>query len=480
MDYLKCSLTEIIAKLKAGEVTSVELVEACFDRIKATSDLNALNSTYYEESLARAREIDTCRAQGEDVGALGGVPLVIKDNINLVGTKTTCASKFLENFVSPYSATCAEKLIHAGAIIISKANMDEFAMGSSNENSAFGAVKNPVDPTRVPGGSSGGSACTVSACQCFGSLGTDTGGSIREPSSFCGVVGLKPTYGRVSRYGVVAFASSLDQVGPITRTVEDNALLAQIIAGKDKMDMTSADEVVPDFVASTKLGVSGLKIGVAKQFFTSALNPEVKSAIESKIAALVNLGAKVVKVDLPSLDTSLATYYVISSAEAASNLARFDGVKYGVRAEQYSDVVDLYFKSRTEGFGREVKRRIMLGNYVLSSGYFDAFYRKAKRVQKVIRQEFNHVFSECDVLICPTTATTAFKLGEKSNDPVAMYLTDIFTVPVNIAGVPALSMPCGKSSEGLPMGLQIIAKHFDESTIYRVAKAIESTTVEGE
>ena len=479
MNYLDCSLTEIVEKLRAGEVTSVELVEACFERISATSDLNALNSTYREESLARAREIDERRKTGCDVGVLGGVPLVIKDNINLVGTKTTCASKFLENFVSPYTATCAQKLYDAGAIIIAKANMDEFAMGSSNENSAFGAVKNPVDPTRVPGGSSGGSACTVSAKQCFGSLGTDTGGSIREPSSFCGVVGLKPTYGRVSRYGVVAFASSLDQVGPITRTVEDNALLAEIISGKDEMDMTSSAEKVPSFVSEINKGVKGLKIGIAKQFFTEELNSEVRDAIMARVDALVSMGASVVDVDLPSLDTSLATYYILSSAEAASNLARFDGVKYGVRAESYTDVVDLYFKSRTQGFGREVKRRIMLGNYVLSSGYFDAFYRKAKRVQKVIRKEFEDVFNQCDVLICPTTATTAFKLGEKSNDPVAMYLTDIFTVPINIAGVPALSMPCGMSSEGLPMGMQIIAKHFDEATIYRVARAVELSSKEG-
>lgn len=479
MSYLDCSLTEIIEKLRAGEATSVELVEACFDRIAATADLNALNSTYREESLARAREIDERRKANCDVGVLGGVPLVIKDNINLVGTKTTCASKFLENFVSPYTATCAQKLYDAGAIIIAKANMDEFAMGSSNENSAFGAVKNPVDPTRVPGGSSGGSACTVAAKQCFGSLGTDTGGSIREPSSFCGVVGLKPTYGRVSRYGVVAFASSLDQVGPITRTVEDNALLAEIISGRDEMDMTSSAAEVPSFVSEINKGVKGLKIGIAKQFFTEELNSEVRDAIMARVDALVGMGASVVDVDLPSLDTSLATYYILSSAEAASNLARFDGVKYGVRAESYSDVVDLYFKSRTQGFGKEVKRRIMLGNYVLSSGYFDAFYRKAKRVQKVIRKEFEDVFTQCDVLICPTTATTAFKLGEKSNDPVAMYLTDIFTVPINIAGVPALSMPCGVSSEGLPMGMQIIAKHFDEATIYRVARAAELSSKEG-
>lgn len=480
MDFLECSLVEVVEKLEKREVTSVELVEACFARIAATSDLNALNSTYYESSIARAREIDERRAKGEEVGRLGGVPLVIKDNINLVGTRTTCASRFLENFVSPYTATCAQKLYDAGAIIIAKANMDEFAMGSSNENSAFGPVKNPVDPTRVPGGSSGGSACTVASRQCFGSLGTDTGGSIREPSSFCGVVGIKPTYGRVSRYGVVAFASSLDQVGPITRTVADNALLLEIISGKDDMDMTSVAEEHVSFCTELDRGVQGLRIGIAEQFFSDELDSEVGQAIRDKIAALVELGAETVEVKLPSLDASLATYYILSSAEAASNLARFDGVKYGVRAENYRDVVDLYFQSRTRGFGREVKRRIMLGNYVLSSGYFDAFYRKAKRVQKVIRQEFSDVFDQCDILICPTTATTAFRLGEKSNDPVAMYLTDIYTVPINIAGVPALSMPCGVSSSGLPIGMQIIARHFDEGTIYRVAQAVENVCEEGE
>lgn len=474
MDYLDFSLTEIVAKLKAGEVTSTELVTLCFDRIEKTADLNALNSTYREDALRLAAEIDAKRASGEDVGVLAGVPLVLKDNINMVGTRTTCASKFLQNFVSPYTATCAKKLLDAGAIIIAKANMDEFAMGSSNENSAFGPVKNPVDPTRVPGGSSGGSACTVAAKQCYGSLGTDTGGSIREPSSFCGVVGLKPTYGRVSRYGVVAFASSLDQVGPITRTVEDNALLASIIAGKDEFDMTTVDMPVPNYLDGINGGVEGLRIGVAKQFFTSALNSEVSEAIKSAISALEQKGATIIEVDLPSLDTSLATYYILSSAEAASNLARFDGVRYGVRAKEYDDVVDLYFKSRTQGFGKEVKRRIMLGNYVLSSGYFDAFYRKAKRVQKVIRNEFLSVFESCDVLISPTAATTAFRLGEKSNDPVAMYLSDIYTVPVNIAGVPALSMPCGMDKDGLPIGMQIIAKHFDEQTIYRVAKTYEN------
>ncbi len=474
MKYIDYSLSEILDLLNSKKVTAVELVNSCFEQIEATADLNALNSTYKEMALARAKEIDEARTRGEKVGALAGVPIVLKDNINFLGTKTSCASKFLENFVSPYTATCAKKLYDAGAIIIGKANMDEFAMGSSNENSAFGAVKNPVDNTCVPGGSSGGSACSVAAKQCFAALGTDTGGSIREPSSFCGVVGIKPTYGRVSRYGVVAFASSLDQVGPLTRTVRDNATMLNIISGKDEADMTTSNTAVPDFTANLDKGVKGIKIGVAKQFFTDQLSSEVSTTLKNAIEWYRQAGAEIVEVDLPSLDTALAVYYVISSAEAASNLARFDGVKYGRRAPVYKDVVDLYFKSRTQGFGAEVKRRIMLGNYVLSSGYYDAFYRKAKRVQKVIRNEFNKAFESCDVLISPTTATTAFKLGEKSNDCVAMYLTDIFTVPINIAGVPALSMPCGKDSKGLPIGMQIIAKHFNEATIYQVANAFET------
>ncbi|MBQ7977523.1 MAG: Asp-tRNA(Asn)/Glu-tRNA(Gln) amidotransferase subunit GatA [Clostridia bacterium] len=480
MSYLDYSLTEVLALLNQGKVTSEQLVNECFERIEETKDLNALNSTYYDEAIKRAREIDSARKQGDKLGILAGVPIVLKDNINYVGTKTTCASKFLENFVSPYTATCAQKLHDAGAVVIGKANMDEFAMGSSNENSAFGAVKNPVDPTRVPGGSSGGSACTVAAKQCFASLGTDTGGSIREPSSFCGVVGIKPTYGRVSRYGVVAFASSLDQVGAITRTVEDNALMLNVLAGRDEMDMTSADIEVPDYTANLNKGVKGLKIGVAKQFYSDELCDDVKNSLNKVLEWYKSEGAELVEIDLPSLDTALAVYYILSSAEAASNLARFDGVKYGRRAEEYSDVVDLYFKSRTQGFGKEVKRRIMLGNYVLSSGYYDAFYRKAKRVQKVIRNEFVSAFEKCDVLISPTTATPAFKLGEKSNDHVAMYLSDIFTVPVNIAGVPSLSVPCGTSSEGLPIGMQIIGKHFDEATLYQVANAYELAHKEGQ
>ncbi len=473
MDFLDCSMSEVLEYLNSGKVTSQELVKLCFEKIAQTSDLNALNSTYFDMAMEQAKKVDLARQNGEKLGSLAGVPIVLKDNINFKGTKTTCASKFLENFVSPYNATVAQKLYDAGAIVIAKANMDEFAMGSSNENSAFGAVKNPVDTTRVPGGSSGGSAATVASKQCFASLGTDTGGSIREPSSFCGVVGIKPTYGRVSRFGVVAFASSLDQVGPLTRTVRDNAMMLNVIAGRDEMDMTSSTEIVPDFTAQLNAGIKGMKIGIAKQFFTDDLSNEVRNALNSALEWYKSQGAELIEVDLPSLDTALAVYYIISSAEAASNLARFDGVKYGKRAENYTDVVDLYFKSRTQGFGKEVKRRIMLGNYVLSSGYYDAFYRKAKRVQKVIRNEFATALSKCDVLISPTTATPAFKLGEKSNDHVAMYLTDIFTVPINIAGVPALSMPCGKTQEGLPIGMQIIGKHFDEQTIYRVANAFE-------
>lgn len=466
MDYLKCSLYEIRQMLENNEISSVELTKLCLDRINSTQNLNAIISTCEEQAIDAAKKCDQARKKGEKLGPLAGIPVVIKDNINLVGTKTTCASKFLENWISPFNATCAQKLIDAGAVIIGKTNMDEFAMGSSTENSAFGVCRNPVNEDYVPGGSSGGSAATVASFQSFASLGTDTGGSIREPASFCGVVGLKPTYGRVSRFGVVAFASSLDQVGCFTRTVRDSAIMLNVLAGEDKKDMTSAKILVPDYEKSITGSVKGKKIGIAKQFFSDALNNEVRANIEKAIKLYEDNGAEIVDIDLPSLDTALAVYYIISSAEAASNLARFDGVKYGVRAKNFSDTVDLYFKSRTQGFGKEVKRRIMLGNYVLSSGYFDAFYRKAKKVQKIIRQEFETAFEKCDVIICPTTATVAFKLGEKCDDHLAMYLNDIYTVPVNIAGLPAISIPCGKVSNGLPVGMQLIAPHFKEETLF--------------
>ena len=479
MNYLDLDITQVRQLIKDKKVSSVQLVKECLNRIEQTKDLNALNEVYADIALKRAKEIDNKIALGEDVGVLGCIPIVIKDNINMVDTKTTCSSKFLQNYVSPYNATVVQKLLDAGAVIIAKANMDEFAMGSSNENSAFGPVKNPIDNTCVPGGSSGGSACTVAAKQCFGALGTDTGGSIREPASFCGVVGLKPTYGRVSRFGVVAFASSLDQVGPLTRTVEDSALMLSVLSGQDKHDMTASTKPVDDYLKDIDKGVKGLKIGIPKQFFNNKLDPQVMQSLTNAIQTYKQLGAEIVDVDLKSVDTALSVYYIISSAEAASNLARFDGVKYGVRAKNYEDLVDLYYKSRTQGFGKEVKRRIMLGNYVLSSGYFDAYYNKAKKVQQLIKSEFINAFKQCDVILAPTTATVAFKLGEKSHDPVSMYLTDIFTVPVNIAGIPSISIPCGKNDKGMPIGMQLMAKHFNEATIFRVANAFEKTTKEG-
>ena len=472
MDYLNKSLFEIKELLESGKISSVELTKMCLEQIKHTQNINALISVCEDFALKTAKRVDEDRKNGKKLGALAGIPIVIKDNINLKGTKTTCASKFLENFVSPYTATCAQKLIDADAVIIGKANMDEVAMGSSNENSAFGAALNPKNTMCVPGGSSGGSAASVSAYQCFGALGTDTGGSIREPASFCGVVGLKPTYGRVSRYGVVAFASSLDQVGTLTRSVKDSAIMLEVISGQDKNDMTSSAEKVPNF-SNIKSDIKGLKIGIAKEFFNENLNEEVKKSLDDAISFYKKNGAELVDISLPSLDKALAVYYIISSAEAASNLARFDGVRYGVRAQKFSDINDLYFKSRSQGFGGEVKRRIMLGNYVLSSGYFDAFYRKAKKAQKVLKQEFSAAFSKCDVIISPTTANVAFKIGEKSSDPLSMYLTDIFTVPINIVGVPAMSIPCGKNKDGLPIGMQLIAKQWNEEMLFRFGEIFE-------
>ena len=475
MNYLDMNLWQVKELLDKGEVTSEQLTSMCFEQIEKTKEINALLSLCKESALKTAKEIDEKRKKGEKLGVLAGIPVVLKDNINYINTKTTCASKFLENWVSPFTATCAQKLIDAGAVIIGKANMDEFAMGSSTENSAFGVTKNPCNTAYVPGGSSGGSAASVASKQCFASLGTDTGGSIREPASFCGVVGLKPTYGRVSRSGVVAFASSLDQVGPFTRCAKDSAIMLSVLAGKDELDMTSSSVEVENYVKEIKGDVKGLKIGIAKQFFSDKLDDEVKTKIQNAISVLTKNGATTVEIDLPSIDVALAVYYIVSSAEAASNLARFDGIRYGVRAKNYEDLVDLYVKSRTQGFGKEVKRRIMLGNYVLSSGYFDAFYRKAKKVQKIIKQEFLEAFKKCDIIISPTTATTAFKIGEKSDDHVAMYLNDIFTVPINIAGLPAMSIPCGVSEKnGMPIGMQIIAPHFEEGRIFNVADFYEN------
>lgn len=473
MDYTKLSLIEVSNLIHSKKVTSEEVTKQIIDRIEETKNLNALNTYNFENALECAREVDKKLESGQELPILAGVPIVVKDNINIKGLKTTCSSKMLENYVSVYDATVIEKLKAQDAILIAKANMDEFAMGSSNENSAFGPVLNPVDNTRVPGGSSGGSAASVKANQCFGALGTDTGGSIREPASFCGVVGMKPTYGRVSRYGVVAFASSLDQVGPLTKTVKDNAVLLSAIAGYDDKETTSAKREVPNYLKEIKPSIKGLKIGVAKQFFALGMDKEVETAVKNAIEFYRANGAEIVDVDLDDIDLALPTYYVLSSAEAASNLGRFDGIRYGFRAKDYDGLVDLYVKTRSEGFGKEVKRRIMLGNFVLSSGYYDAYYKKAKKVQQLMEDSFAKAFEKCDALISPVCPSVAFKLGEKTNDHIKMYLSDIYTVPVNIVGSPAISFPCGKDENGLPIGLQLIGKKFDEGTLYTLANYFE-------
>lgn len=473
MDLLEKSLTEIIEDLNNGVVSSEQLVLLCKEKIESTKRLNTLNSTCFEDALERAKKIDERRKKGEKIGKLAGAPIVIKDNINKIGTKTTCASKLLENYESVFDATVVKKLESEDAVIIGKANMDEFAMGSSNENSYFGPVHNPVNEEYVPGGSSGGSAACVKANQCYASLGTDTGGSVRQPASFCGVVAMKPTYSRVSRYGVVAFASSLDQVGPMTKTVEDNALMLEILAGYDEKENTSSKQPVEEYSKHLATDIKGKKIGIAKEFFALGMDKEVQEQIEKAIEFYKNNGAEIVDVSLKNIDLALSTYYILSSAEASSNLGRFDGIRYGYRAKDYDNLENLYSKTRTQGFGKEVKRRIMLGNFVLSSGYFDAYYKKAQKVQQLLKDEFNECLQKCDVLLSPVSPTTAFKLGEKSNDHIKMYLSDIYTVPVNVVELPAISFPCGEDSKGLPVGLQLIGRKFDEQTLYDLANYFE-------
>ncbi len=469
MDIVKLSLTEVRDKIASGELSSVEVTKAIFGQIEKTKDLNTLLTLNEEEALKAAEQADLRRKMGQ-AGSLNGVPVIVKDNISTKGLRTTCASKFLDNYVPPFDATVVKKLKDAGAVIVGKANMDEFAMGSSNENSAYGAVKNAVDVSRVPGGSSGGSASSVAAYQAYGSLGSDTGGSIRQPASFCGVVGLKPTYSTVSRYGLIAFASSLDQIGPLTRNVRDNAELFNVIAGYDKMDSTSANrqENYLDYTA----GVKGKTIGVAKEFFALDFNAEVKESVENAIRLYEKKGAKIKEISVKSFDAALATYYVLACAEASSNLARFDGIKYGVRVEG-DDYIDTYYRSRTQGFGAEVKRRIMMGNYVLSSGYYDAYYLKASKVRTKIKAEFDEAFKECDLLVSPTSPTTAFEIGKKHKDVTETYLSDVFTVPVNIIGNPAISVPCGKDKKGLPIGLQLIGRTYGERELFGAAEALE-------
>lgn len=473
MQYHELTIKQAAQLLQNKEVSAKELTEAFIKRINETEgNIDALNEFCEEEALNRAKAADAAISRGEKASLLG-ISGIIKDNICTKGVKTTCASKILYNFVPPYNATVIEKLNANGYVLMGKSNMDEFGMGSSTENSAFKKTKNPYDIQTIPGGSSGGSAAAVAAGQCLFALGSDTGGSIRQPASYCGVVGLKPTYGVVSRFGLVAFASSLDQIGPIAKTVEDSAIVLNAISGQDAKDSTSVSMQYPDYTKGLEDGAKGLKIGVPKEYFGEGLNNEVKEAVQNAMKAYEKMGAIVEETTLPTFDYALSAYYIISSAEAASNLSRYDGVKYGYRADGYKDIVDLYFKTRSEGFGSEVKRRIMLGNYVLSSGYYDAYYLKALKVRTLIKQDFDRLFEKYDILLSPTTPSPAFRLGEKS-DPMQMYLTDIYTVPVNIAGLPGISLPCALSKEGLPIGLQLLARPFGEPTLLRAAKAFET------
>ncbi|MGM7724701.1 Asp-tRNA(Asn)/Glu-tRNA(Gln) amidotransferase subunit GatA [Metabacillus sp. Hm71] len=469
-------LSELKELLHKKEITVSDLVEESFKRIQEVDDkVGAFLTLNEEKARTYAKELDEALDSRDEFGLLFGMPIGIKDNIVTKGLRTTCASKILENFDPIYDATVVKHLQKAEAVTIGKLNMDEFAMGSSTENSGYKPTKNPWNLETVPGGSSGGSAAAVAAGEVPFSLGSDTGGSIRQPAAFCGVVGLKPTYGRVSRFGLVAFASSLDQIGPITRNVEDNAYLLQTISGVDEMDSTSADVEVPDFLSSLTGDVKGLKIAVPKEYLGEGVNEEVKQSVLDSLKVLEGLGATWEEVSLPHSKYALATYYLLSSSEASANLARFDGVRYGYRTDNAENLIEMYKQTRAEGFGNEVKRRIMLGTFALSSGYYDAYYKKAQKVRTLIKKDFEDVFEKYDVIIGPTTPTPAFKIGENVKDPLTMYANDILTIPVNLAGVPGISVPCGLS-HGLPLGLQIIGKHFDESTIYRVAYAFEQAT----
>ncbi len=456
----------------AGTTTARSVTEAALSRIEALNPrLNAFLTVTADTALAQADETDARVRSGEPLRPLDGIPVAIKDNLVLEGVRTTCGSRILEHYRPPYTATAVARLRDAGAIIVGKTNCDEFAMGSSNENSAFGPVRNPWDEDRVPGGSSGGSAVAVASGMAMLALGSDTGGSIRQPASLCGVVGLKPTYGRISRYGLVAFGSSLDQIGPFAASVNDIAIALRVMAGRDELDSTSSEAVIPDFT-DLDAGATGLRVGVPREFFAEGLAAGTRERVEEGIDRLRSQGATIVEVSLPHMKYATACYYIVATAEASSNLARFDGVRYGYRAEGAEELRQMYMRSRAEGFGAEVKRRIMLGTYVLSSGYYDAYYDKALRVRTLIERDFRTAFAACDVVVTPTSPTTAFRLGEKMEDPLQMYLSDVYTITANLAGIPAVSVPCGMS-DGLPVGLQILAPHFGEHVMLKAARALE-------
>ena len=469
------SVAEHAEALRKQEYSSVELTEAYLKAIREKDEkIGAFLTLTEGEALAAAKASDERRAAGTLLSPIDGIPGAIKDNICTKGVHTTCASRMLADYIPPYNATVMEKLNGAGLVMLGKLNMDEFAMGSSTENSAMQITHNPRDLSRVPGGSSGGSAAAVAAEETPYALGSDTGGSIRQPAAFCGVVGMKPTYGSVSRYGLVAFASSLDQIGPLTANVRDNAMILNAIAGYDRHDATSINRTYTDFTAELGLGVKGMRIGLPEQFFGEGISPDVRNAVLAAAETYRSLGAEIVHVSMPSIDHALAAYYVISSAEASSNLARFDGVRYGFRASDYEDIDGLYLRSRTEGFGAEVKRRIMLGTFALSSGYYDAYYKKALQVRSLVMADFTAAFDKCNAILSPVAPTVAYRIGEKSGNPLEMYMGDAYSVPVNIAGLPAISLPCGVGADNMPVGMQLIGREFSEPLLYRIADAFEN------
>lgn len=477
MELHRLTIHELRDLIQRGEVSPVQAVESCLARIDAVDgSVHAFNRVSGHAALRRAEQYHEARAKGGRIPPLAGIPIAVKDVICTQGVPTTCSSRILEHFVPPYNAGVVDRLAAAGAVVLGKTNMDEFAMGSSTENSAFGTTRNPWNLACVPGGSSGGSAAAVAADMCAGALGTDTGGSIRQPGGFCGIAALKPTYGRVSRYGLVAFASSLDQIGPMAKDVRDAAILLDAVAGHDPRDSTSADIPVPIYEAALDGDIRGLRIGIPAEYFIDGMDREVEAAVREAIGTLEGLGAVRVPVRLQHTTYAIATYYLVATAEASSNLGRYDGVKYGYRTPKSDHLIDMYMKTRREGFGPEVKRRIMLGTYALSAGYYDAYYLKALKVRTLIRRDFTQAFESCDVIVTPTSPTAAFRIGEKADDPLQMYLADVFTISANLAGIPGISVNCGFTTAGLPIGLQILGKPFDEPTVLKAAHAYEQAT----
>lgn len=477
MRLIESTVLQIKEKILSGEIQASDLIKRLFERIKEIEpNIQAYITLNEEEAHKKALEIDKKIKSNKEVGLLAGIPIAIKDNICTKNLHTTCASNILKNFIPPYDAFVVKRLKEEDAIIIGKTNLDEFAMGSSTENSGYKLTRNPWDFNCVPGGSSGGSAAAVASNLAFMALGSDTGGSVRQPAALCGIVGLKPTYGRVSRYGLVAFGSSLDQVGTLTKDVKDAALLLNVISGNDPYDSTSAQEPVPDYLDGIDTGINGLRIGIPKEYIAEGLNSEVLKAVKDALKVYERLGAKFIDISLPHTEYAVAVYYIIANAEASSNLARYDGVRYGYRSPNAHGIIDMYCLTRSEGFGDEVKRRIMLGNYALSAGYYDAYYLKASKVRNLIKNDFDTAFEKIDCIICPTSPVPAFKIGERSNNPLEMYLSDIYTIPANLAGIPGISIPCGFSKDTLPIGMQILGKHFEEKRLLQIAYAFERET----